>query len=266
MLAMDYAVFRELVWDYYAKYQRDLPWRQPPYDAYHILVSEMMLQQTQVNRVIPKYHVFLDQFPDVDVLARASLTDVMRAWSGLGYNRRAKYLREAAVGLSRKPHPWTLADLTACKGIGHNTAAAVLTYAYNQTHAFIETNIRTVYLHHFFSGEHGVSDKALLPVITTSLDYEHPREFMWALMDYGSFLKSSVGNISRASKHHVMQSRFEGSKRQVRGSVLRMLQEKPLDLNALQASVSDERLSKVLSDLEHEGLIIKRGQDYQFAD
>ncbi len=266
MLAMDYAAFRELVWDYYAKHQRDLPWRQPPYDVYQILVSEIMLQQTQVNRVIPKYQAFLEKFPDADALARASLADVIRAWSGLGYNRRAKYLREAAVELQHKQTPWTLADLTACMGIGHNTAAAVLTYAYDQTHAFIETNIRTVYLHHFFAGQDGVSDKELLPIIMESLDTEHPREFMWALMDYGSFLKSSVGNVSRASKHHVVQSRFEGSKRQVRGIVLRVLHEKSLDFAALQTLMPDERLLMVLSDLEQEGLIKKHKQDYRLAD
>lgn len=266
MLAMDYAEFRELVWDYYAKHQRELPWRQPPYDAYRILVSEMMLQQTQVKRVIPKYQAFLAQFPDAKSLAQASLADVIRAWSGLGYNRRAKYLREAAIALSAKSRPWSLADLTACKGVGVNTAAAVLTYAYNEPHVFIETNIRTVYIHHFFPDRDDVTDKELLPHVATTLDHEHPREFMWALMDYGSFLKSSIGNVSRASKHHTVQSRFEGSRRQVRGQILRALHEKPSALRSLQRAVPDSRLASVLEELEQDGLIKKQQQYYRLAD
>lgn len=263
---MDYAALRETVRDYYAKHQRDLPWRQAPFDSYQILVSEIMLQQTRVNRVIPKYHAFLEQFPTVGSLAGASLAHVIRAWSGLGYNRRAKYLHEAAIVLAGKQKPWTLFDLTACKGIGYNTAAAVLTYAYNQPHAFIETNIRTVYLHHCFAGQNCVSDKELLPVIAASLDHEHPREFMWGLMDYGSFLKATIGNVSRAGKHHKVQSRFAGSKRQIRGQILRQLHDQPLDLVAFQASITDERLGIVISDLIRDGLIQKIGSKYSLAD
>lgn len=111
--------FQKTVWDYYAKHGRDLPWRRPDSeDPYKILVSEIMLQQTQVQRVIPKYHSFLERFPSVESLAEAPLATVLSEWSGLGYNRRGKYLHEAARVLVVKGAPWQLEDLVACKGIG----------------------------------------------------------------------------------------------------------------------------------------------------
>jgi A/G-specific adenine glycosylase len=253
--------FQETVWDYYRVHGRDLPWRHEPLLAYNILVSEVMLQQTQARRVVPKYHEFLQAFPNTESLAKASLGEVIKAWSGLGYNRRAKYLHEAANQLEAKP-TWTLDDLTACKGIGHNTAAAVLAYAYNQPIAFIETNIRTVYIHHFFHDAEVVSDKEILPLVEQTLDKEHPREFMWALMDYGSHLKKSVGNVARASKHYSKQTTFHGSKRQLRGRVLRLLGQQPYTTVQLTDENDDERLVAVLQDLLAEGLIVKRGNQY----
>jgi A/G-specific adenine glycosylase len=256
---MDEHDFRTIVWDYYHDHARDLPWRQPEadgsYDAYKILVSEMMLQQTQVARVIPKYEQFLDVFPSIQKLAAASLADVIIIWSGLGYNRRAKYLHDAAKHLALLPQPWHVEDLVARKGIGANTAAAVCAYAYNQPLVFIETNIRTVFIHHFFPKHSAVSDKDLLPVLKSVIDKEQPREFYWALMDYGTFLKQSIGNVSRDSKHYTKQSAFKGSNRFIRGQVLKALAAAPHNRRELSRSINDERFPSVVDALVSEGLI-----------
>lgn len=253
--------FQETVWNYYHAHGRNLPWRHEPFDPYHILVSEIMLQQTQVSRVIPKYTEFLTLFPTLGASAQAPLADVIKAWSGLGYNRRAKYLHDASSQL-RDKITWTMDDLTACKGIGFNTAAAVITYAYNQPIAFIETNIRTVYISHFFEGSDDVHDKEILERVAATLDTEHAREFMWALMDYGSYLKAGSGNASRRSKHYAKQSAFHGSKRQIRGQVLRLLGSGSFAAVQLARSIEDERLAVVLGDLEKEGLINRQGNTY----
>lgn len=250
--------FQETVWEHYRLYGRDLPWRHEPFEAYYILLSEVMLQQTQVSRVIGKYEQFLKDFPTLDDLASASLADVLVAWSGLGYNRRAKYLHDAANQLSCKKTPWTLADLEACKGIGHNTAAAVITYAFNQAIPFIETNVRTVLIHHFWADQEAVDDRTLMTAMEAVLDYEHPREFMWAMMDYGSHLKATVGNVSRQSKHYAKQASFQGSVRQIRGEVLRQLALSSLTEQALSLVINDSRLPEVLSKLEAEGLITRQ--------
>lgn len=259
---MEVEDFQKIVRKYYQEHGRDLPWRQEPLDPYHILVSEIMLQQTQVSRVIPKYEAFIRQFPSVHAVARASLAEVLRAWNGLGYNRRAKYLHEAMKALVAKEHPWTLEDLTGCKGIGLNTAAAVLTYAYNQPLAFVETNIRTVYIHHYFPDLGTVTDKQIIALLETSLDRTNPREFMWALMDYGSYLKRAVGNTARNSRHYAKQSKFEGSRRQLRGQIIKVLASHPQRLSQLLAVIPDKRLPGVLHDLCAEGLIT--GQDNKF--
>jgi A/G-specific adenine glycosylase len=148
--------FLEALWEHYARVGRGaLPWRQPEgdgsFDPYKVMVSELMLQQTQVNRVIPKYTEFLQRFPTVQALSAAELGDVLRAWQGLGYNRRAKFLWQAAQQIDQLGQfPNTLQDLVKLSGIGVNTAGAILAYAFNQPAVFVETNIRTVYTHHFF--------------------------------------------------------------------------------------------------------------------
>lgn len=256
---MDMQEFQETVWQYYHQHGRTLPWRLPDsgdtFDPYKILVSEIMLQQTQAARVVPKYTAFLQQFPTVLALAAAPLAEVLVAWSGLGYNRRAKYLYEAARQLAQTPRPWTIQDLMACKGVGYNTAAAVVAYAYNQQVVFIETNIRTVFIHHFFAEREAIDDKEILPLVDQALDPEHPREWYWALMDYGVHLKTTVGNASRSSKHYAKQSAFEGSKRQVRGRVLRALHDQSYSRQELAGLIEDDRLVVVLNDLLTEKLI-----------
>ena len=215
---------------FYAAEGRSLPWRvvqdDGTIDPYSILVSEMMLQQTQVARVIPKYEQFMQRFPDIATLADASLADVLEVWHGLGYNRRARYVREAAkciVLQNAGAVPSTVDALVKLPGVGANTAAAIIVYAFNTPRVFIETNIRTVYLHHFFQGEHGVTDAQLLDVVQQTVVTENPREWYWALMDYGSWLKRSVGNPNSRSKHYAKQSPFDGSTRMLRGVMLRLL-------------------------------------------
>lgn len=261
--------FQKTVWEHYSAYGRDLPWRQPnsdgSFDPYKILVSEIMLQQTQVSRVIPKYTAFLQVFPDIQTLAKAPLSDVVIAWSGLGYNRRAKYMHDGAKQLVGKDKPWKLHDLTDCKGIGPNTAAAVLVYAYNRPLVFIETNIRTVYIHHFFSGRSDVSDKEILTLIDVTLDRTNPRKWYGALMDYGTYLKAAVGNASVHSRHHTKQTIFKGSARQIRGQILRLLIQGPHTLGQLGAVIKDYRLERLICNLESEGLIKLDGARYYLA-
>lgn len=270
---MTQQVFQETVWDYYRHNGRDMPWRQPEadgsFDPYKIMVSEIMLQQTQVARVIPKFEAFIAAFPTVQALAQAQLGEVIGQWSGLGYNRRAKFLHQAAQYITNKEKskfPQTLNTLSKLPGVGEHTAGAIMVYAYNQPVPFLETNIRTVYIHHFFADHTElVSDKQLLPMVADTIDKEHPREWFWALMDYGSHLKATVGNVSRQSKHYTKQSKFKGSKRQIRGQVLKLLINKPHGATALAKHIPDERLTEILRDLTHEGLIVKENNKYRLA-
>lgn len=258
-------IFQETVLQYYRQHGRhDLPWRLPAvggtFDPYVITVSELMLQQTQVNRVIPKYRAFLAVFPTVQALAAAPLSDVLILWSGLGYNRRAKFLWQLAWQVVQSfdgVFPAEREALTTLPGIGPNTAGAVLTYAFNQPAVFIETNVRTVFIHHFFQNKTGVADKDLLPFIEAALPANNCREWYWALMDYGVHLKQTVGNMSRASAGYAKQSTFQGSRRQVRGRILRLLTGGPRTATGLAQAINDERLSAVLNDLIAEGFIVR---------
>ena len=266
------SVFQAIIWDYYqANGRHDLPWRQAGpsavLDSYHIVVSEMMLQQTQVSRVIPKYLEFLELFPTVQALSSAELSSVLRAWSGLGYNRRAKFLWQAAgevVGHHDGTFPSTERELVALPGIGKNTAGAVLAYAYNQPAVYVETNIRTVFLHHFFDGQNAVSDAAILSKVAETLDLDTPREWYWALMDYGSYLKKSEATSTARSASYVRQSTFQGSRRQIRGQVIRHLTlVGTASYGALLLAINNDRLGSVLADLVAEGMIHKSDDVYR---
>lgn len=266
---MDIEQFQKTVWGYYHAYGRDLPWRNAEadgsFDPYKILVSEIMLQQTQANRVVPKYQQFLKTFPTVQALAKAPLASVLTTWSGLGYNRRAKFLWLAAQRIVSEYNgifPDSHIELQQLPGVGANTAGAICAYAFNQPVAFIETNIRSVFIYHFFQNKTGITDSQLLPYIKNSLDTKDPREWYWALMDYGVYLKSTVGNTSRDSKHYAKQSTFAGSKRQIRGHIIRELTTGPRNITQLRAVITDSRLSVVLHDLHKEELIRKQGNQY----
>lgn len=274
----DRAMFQQTVWEYYLAHGRhDLPWRHTAadgsFDPYNIVVSELMLQQTQVPRVLPKFLSFTAQFPSFAALAAAPLASVLQAWSGLGYNRRAKFLWQTAqqVVAEYGGHlPQTRETLVRLPGIGPNTAGAIVTYAYNQPVPFIETNVRTVFIHHFFADHpEKVSDKLIDELVRTTLPSAHseisPREWYWALMDYGTHLKQTVGNLSRASTMYTKQSAFHGSRRQIRGQVLRLLGQAPHTIEALQQEIDDERLVPVLADLRAEGFIQQRGSQVRLA-
>lgn len=255
--------FQDTVWSYYRAHGRhDLPWRQVDqegqFDPYKIMVSELMLQQTQVGRVIPKYRAFLDQYPTVRALASTPLGDELRAWNGLGYNRRAKYLHAIAQQIVQE-HDGQFSDevseLVKLPGIGPNTAGAIRVYAYDKPSVFLETNVRTVYIHHFLHDQTDIPDTAIRNYVAETLDLEHPREWYWALVDYGSHLKRTVGNLNRHSASYAKQSAFEGSLRQIRGQVIRTLGAGPQTAAQLRRTINDERLDIVLDALLREALI-----------
>lgn len=249
--------FKEVVWDYYAKNARTMPWREDC-SLYSVLVSELMLQQTQVERVRKKYVEFMSRFPDVESLAAAGLDDVMQLWQGLGYNRRARFLHQAARQIVRmKKPPKTIGELTELAGVGKNTAGALQAYVYNIPSVFIETNIRTVYFYHFFQNETDVLDKQIEELVIKTVDSEHPREWYWALMDYGSYLKlQGVKNIN-VSKHYKKQSPLKGSVREVRGKIIKALTvHGPCHENDLRKLVPyDKRWQPAIDGLMKDGLI-----------
>lgn len=255
---MSDAEFRELVWEQGQRLYRSMPWREDT-RPYYVLVSELMLQQTQVDRVIPKFNAFIAQFPDEKSLACASLADVLTLWSGLGYNRRAKFLHDSVKKIMTDFNgvfPEDVHDILSLPGVGPGTAGAILTYAFNQPTPFIETNVRTVYFHHFFADGEKVHDTELLPIIQQTLDREHPREFYWALMDYGTWLKKNgTGRISQ-SKHYKKQSPLKGSLREMRGMIVKQLAQgdRPLpELRDLYAG--DERFTLAVDGLVADGLV-----------
>ncbi|MCA9338877.1 A/G-specific adenine glycosylase [Candidatus Saccharibacteria bacterium] len=261
--------FQEIVWQHYHENRRDMPWRDN-IDPYYILVSEIMLQQTQVDRVKPKFAAFIAQFPDILSLANTKLYDVLRLWSGLGYNRRAKFLWQAAQKIEADFNgkmPATLEELIALPGVGKNTAGAILAYAFNQPVVFIETNIRTVYFHHFFADSaETVNDVELSELVEATLDKENPREWYWALMDYGVFLKRQYGGRLSQSRHYKKQTPLKGSLREMRGNILKALVGGGLSNNELRQKVlADERFEPALKSLEQEGLITIEGNKVSLA-
>jgi A/G-specific adenine glycosylase len=242
-----------------------MPWRDRP-TPYNVMVSEIMLQQTQVPRVVPKFLEFTARFPDITALADAPLADVLSHWSGLGYNRRAKFLHEAAKAVVRDfggTLPASRDELVRLPGIGPNTAGAILAYAYEQPVVFIETNIRTVIIHHFFAdSDEPVSDAQIKEIMEVVLPLEHPREWYWALMDYGTHIKATVGAQLKRVQGYKKQSAFNGSRRQVRGQVLRKLLAGGQTTLQLKAIVTDSRLPEVLAALQQEGLIILANEQW----
>jgi A/G-specific adenine glycosylase len=255
------AQFQSQVWDFYSSHRRSLPWRDDP-SGYEVFVSEIMLQQTQVNRVIPKYHSWLKQFESFDQLRCASVADLVQAWQGLGYNRRVLWMRQSAEIITseyggRLPRDPDL--LRRLPGIGPNTAGSLVAFAYNIPVVFIETNIRRVYIHEFFSGSDRVPDSSILELVSKTLDDQRPREWYYALMDLGADLAQRVTNPNSRSRHYGLQSKFEGSIRQLRGEVLRKMLDGRSDEKSME--IADPRLGGVLDDLVHEGFLeIQSGQ------
>lgn len=260
--APDLSSFSKKIWEFYCANKREFPWRSNP-SEYHVFVSEIMLQQTQTNRTISKFEEFLAEFPDFKALALASFIDVLRVWKGLGYNRRARWIQQAAQIIYHQHNnklPSKPTDLVQLPGIGPATSCSIVTFAFNTPTMFIETNIRTVFLHEFFTNQENISDKQIIPLIAATVDQENPREWYYALMDYGVYLKKTLPNPSRKSKHHTKQSKFEGSDRQMRGRILEaLLAYGPSSQQELaEICICEEaRLQKLVTALLHEKLVVE---------
>ncbi len=252
--------FRQQVRIFYERHGRDLEWRKD-ITPYRIVVSEVMLQQTQVGRVSSAFPRFIEHFPDFESLAGATLEEVLIEWQGLGYNRRAMSLKRAAervVSEFSGNLPRDERILATLPGIGKATAASITVFAYNIPVGFIETNIRRVFLHCFFLGRDGVPDREVFPLVLGTMDDEDPRTWFWALMDYGSYLGRKSGNANRRSSHYRRQSVFSGSDRQIRGHILRILvREGEIHRDTLcsLAGGDAERVGRMMTVLETEGFI-----------
>jgi A/G-specific adenine glycosylase len=231
-----------------------------------------MLQQTQTERVVPKYLEWLSAFPDPETLALAPFPEVLDHWVGLGYNRRARFLQEACKAIVRDyggSFPETPELLVNLPGIGPYTASAVSTFAFGRPNAFIETNIRAVYIFFFFPEAENVHDKDILALVEQTVDRHDPRTWYYALMDYGAVLKKTVKNPNRKSRHYTKQSRFEGSVRQARGAIIRCLgdgRHATLAEIAAESSIEYERLEIAVGKLVEEGLISERDGGYRVCD
>lgn len=264
-------LFRTLVRSEGARLYRDLPWRRTR-DPYEIWLSEVMLQQTQVSRVETRWAMWLDRFPSVFSLAEASTADVLAAWQGMGYNRRALALRSAAEKLVHRydgVFPQEIRELVDLPGIGPATAQGIRSFAFDLPGVYLETNVRTVFLHQFFPDVPAVPDKELIPLIEAACpaftlagsrqicsqtespyaapqdDEDTPRSWYYALLDYGAYLKKTVPNPSRRSKSYTRQSRFEGSRRQKRAEIVRFLLEAHAQGMAPTANEVYEHLNEV---------------------
>ena len=236
--------FIEKVWREGGQRYRDLPWRNID-DPYAVLVSEIMLQQTQVSRVEKHWQRFLELFPTLDALAAADVSLVLENWQGLGYNRRALALKRTAeqcVAEYGGELPADEAQLLALPGIGKATAGGVMAFAFQKPALYLETNVRTVFLHELFPDEEGVSDKTLEPLAMATCSKDDPRGWYYALLDYGAYLKSITVNPSRRSKHYTKQSTFEGSNRQKRAELVRIVLANP--------GIPVEEAKRALDDFE----------------
>lgn len=264
--------FQKIIWDYYiTSGRKNLPWRKS-INPYKIWVSEVMLQQTQVDRVVPFFIAWMKQFPTIQKLASASQVDLLRLWKGLGYNSRALRMKQTAqiiVKNYKGKFPKTVESLQKLPGIGPYTAGAISAFAFNQSMVIIETNIRRVFIHHFFTDRENVTDDEILQLVEKTLDIKKPREWYWALMDYGTFLgrtlniKGKKYNPNIQSKHYTKQSKFIGSDREIRGNILSiLLQEKntttfnKLVISLKKYSENKIRINKILNQLENEGFIV----------
>ena len=257
---------RLLAW--YAAEGRDLPWRHRV-DPYAVLVSEIMLQQTQVPRVVPKYEAFLTAYPRLEDLGAAPLDEVLRLWRGLGYNNRARRLRDcaaAAVAAGGRPAqlPRTLAGLRELPGIGPYTARAVLVFAHNDDVAAVDANVRRV-LTHELGLPPDLGDADLQAAADSVLPRGRSRDWHNALMDYGSLvLTARATGIAPRTR----QSAFQGSRRWYRSRLLRELLERgPRSFEELAAAleVTPQVAAELADLLARDGLVRREGERVQVA-
>jgi len=262
--------FQNIIYAYYHEHGRKLPWRETN-NPYHILISEIMLQQTQVERVTGKYVEFIRVFPDFHSLAQAPLQKILALWHGLGYNRRALALKRIAgivVTTYNGSLPSSPEMLKTLPGIGTYTASALAAFAFNRPTVFIETNIRTVFIHFFFQNKKEIKDSEILPLVEKTLDTSHPRRWYYALMDYSVMLKKQYKNPNQRSAHYHKQTPFNGSNRQLRGMILKMFtcETSMSERELVQKLKTDpERVKNILIQLHNEGFIRKSGNNYTIA-
>jgi A/G-specific adenine glycosylase len=255
---------------------RDLPWRHSR-DPYAVLVAEVMLQQTQVSRVETAYEAWLDEFPTIDALAATPLERVLETWQGLGYNRRAVALKRTAEQVVERfggELPQDEGELRSLPGVGPATAAGVLAFAFDRPAVYLETNVRAVFLHELFADRERVPDSEIAPLVSAAVAVAcslgiGPRQWYFALLDYGAHLKRTIPNPSRRSAHHASQSRFEGSRRQKRARLLRAVMARPgrsaweyadeisaVERDAGRDAVGVEEAEGILEDLVSDGFLV----------
>jgi A/G-specific adenine glycosylase len=262
-------LFRSSILDFYAKHGRRFSWRETS-DPYHILLSEVMLQQTQTSRVEPKYELFLSLWPDFASLAKAPLDELLFHWKGLGYNRRALNLRKSA--LLTEQWGWTIpADedaIASLPGVGKATTAALLAFSFQKQSIYLETNIRRVLLTCFYPEAEQVKDKELEQLLALLVsEIEDVKSWYYALMDYGVLLKALLPNANTRSAHYTRQSVFENSNRQIRGQLIHLLSDTGAkDIQQIAAILSrfdEERIYSCLNDLQKEGFVQKSDGVYR---
>lgn len=258
----------EVIWQKGRELFRTMPWRVDT-RPYYVLVSEIMLQQTQVDRVIPKFEAFIAELPTIEMLARAPLSTVLRLWSGLGYNRRAKFLWEAARVVTDQYGgiiPDALEEIVKLPGVGPNTAGAIVAYSFNRPAVFVETNVRTVFFYHVFTQQVDVPDALIRQAVKKAIDIEHPREWYWAVMDYGAWLKRSGAGAINKSAHYKKQAPLKGSVREMRGRIVRHLTSGSATDEQLRTAVfADERYEQAIRALQKEAIIERKNGRYRLA-
>lgn len=255
--------FNTFLKQYYKEKKRILPWREN-INSYYIFVSEFMLQQKQVSRVINYFNSFIEKFPTFKALSQAPQSAILESWSGLGYNRRAMYLHQGAKIITEQYKefiPDSVEILKKIKGIGEYTASALVTYSYNRPTLFVETNIRTVCFSIFeqYFSEEKISDKQLIELIEQIIDKENPREWYYAMMDLGIELKKILPKAHlKKSSSYQKQSLFVGSMRAIRGKIIKILtnnNQQKVIRKELELLCNDQRADSCITNLIKEGLI-----------
>ena len=273
--------FSATVWERGRELYRDLPWRDT-HDPYAILLSEVMLQQTQVSRVMGRWEQWLETFPTIADLASAPLPPVLELWQGMGYNRCALNLKRCAeevVAMHDGVVPSDKKALLALPGIGPSTSAGVRIFAFRQPDMYLETNVRAVFIHELFPGRESVADKELVSLVEATCPQDaRVRAWYYALLDYGAYLKKTMPNPTRRSKHYTRQSKFEGSHRQKRAYLLRRVIDDALSTEDLARDLAQserasgrqepsvEEVRAILDELEREGFVMRRGDAWLCAE
>jgi A/G-specific adenine glycosylase len=254
-------LFQNFIYKYYENHKRKFPFRENV-TPYNVLVSEIMLQQTQTGQVTEKFLNFTKKFPSFSSLSKAPLEDILKEWKGLGYNRRAIALKKIANTVIKDFNgnlPESIDILKSFPQIGHNTASSIITFAFNKPTFFIETNIRRVYIYFFFPNRNKINDREILPIVKKTLDRSNPRDWYYALMDYGVMLKKTHPDLNKKSTHYRKQAPFKGSTREVRGKILDLLIKKgTMDLKNIQThlgNMDNKTIIIALNQLRKEGFL-----------